>query len=467
VVSDPIDVSDGNAYYEETDYAGSGTNPLTFQLSANALINPVAYWNGGLSKFPVVAEYSGIGWSASYFQSLVPVAVTDSTGVLRSAVYAFRPDGRILEFNLYNGVYSPDGDTADSLMQTSTGWEYQTANDTIETYNTSGQLVTVAVRGQAPVTVSYASVGDPPSSVSDAFGHTLTLHYIVDGSSTERLGSITDPNGSTISYAYDSTGNLSSETFQDGSSRHYAYSTGAFSHSLATVTDESGNAYESWTYLTSDVQQRVGHSSFAGGVGAYSFAYATTPTGGSVSVTDPLGKVRTFSQQPIWGTYRMTGSSAVCAGCDSARGYDANGNITSRADFNGDQTVYSYDDTRNLETSRTEAYGTSVARTISTTWDANWRQPDLIAEPNRSTAFTYDSMGNVLTKVVTDTTTSTSRTWTYTYDTYGRVLTAKGPRTDLNSTTTYAYYTCTTGVQCGQVNTVTDAVGNVRLVRFS
>lgn len=72
-------------------------------------------------------------------------------------------------------------------------------------------------------------------------------------------------------------------------------------------------------------------------------------------------------------------------------------------------------------------------------------------------------MGNVLTKTVTDTTVTpnVARTWTYTYDSYGRVLTAKGPRTDVNDTTTYTYYTCTTGYQCGELQTVTDAVGNV------
>lgn len=56
---------------------------------------------------------------------------------------------------------------------------------------------------------------------------------------------------------------------------------------------------------------------------------------------------------------------------------------------------------------------------------------------------------------------SVSRTWTYTYDTYGRMLTADGPRTDVSDGTTYAYYTCTTGVQCGQIHTVTNAAGQV------
>jgi RHS repeat-associated protein len=52
------------------------------------------------------------------------------------------------------------------------------------------------------------------------------------------------------------------------------------------------------------------------------------------------------------------------------------------------------------------------------------------------------------------------RVWSYTYNSFGQVLTAKGPRTDVNSTTTYTYYTCTTGYQCGQINTVRDALGH-------
>ena len=39
-------------------------------------------------------------------------------------------------------------------MQTANGWEYQTANDTVEMYNTLGQLVSIA-------TVSYTHLTLP------------------------------------------------------------------------------------------------------------------------------------------------------------------------------------------------------------------------------------------------------------------------------------------------------------------
>jgi RHS repeat-associated protein len=451
---DPVDASNGNLYESETDYAGAGSDSIKFVRSYNL-------WNLTYEATTGQSQYLGGAWSATYFQYLSPVSVTDSTTTYNT-VYAYRPDGRVLAFNEYNSVYSPDGDVADSLVQTSNGWSYQTADDTIETYNAAGQLLSVARRGQAPVTVNYATgsgPGDPPVSVSDAFGHTLQFSYSAGSYDVLQLASITDPAGHTITYTHNGAGQLTAVTQTDGTKRSYSYVSGY--DNLTGITDEASVLYASWTYGSIGPAT----SQNAGGVNSYSFTYSLSGASGSVTVIDPLGKSRTYNQSLVWGAYHTTSSSAPCPGCgeDASRVYDASGNITTRTDFNGNQTKYVYNAQTNLETSRTEAYGTSQARTITTSWDPNWRRPDLVTEPNRTTSFSYDSMGNVLTKTITDTTVTpnVARTWTYTYDTYGRMLTAKGPRTDVNSTTTYTYYTCTTGSQCGQLNTVTDPVGNV------
>ena len=183
--ADPVNVSNGNQYEAETDYTGQGSSPLKFVRSYNSL-SAYAAWGYGAALY---GEYLGSAWSATYFQRLDPVSVTDSTMTYNS-VYAHRPDGRVLTFSLYNGVYSSDGDVSDSLVQTASGWQYQTADDTLETYNTAGQLIAIAARGQSPVTVAYASAGGPPSSVTDAFGHALLFSYTVDATSTQRLAAV-------------------------------------------------------------------------------------------------------------------------------------------------------------------------------------------------------------------------------------------------------------------------------------
>jgi YD repeat-containing protein len=448
-LGNPSDVSNGNKYEAVVDYAGGAAQALQFKRAYNSL---VAYgWSSFLSGLP---QPFGMGWMASYFQSLYAATVTDGTGT-HLTVYAARPDGKVLTFVSYGGQLVGDPDVSDTLVQVTGGYQYHTAGDVIETYNQAGQLTQVVTRGGTAVTVTPTSVG--PSSVSDAFGHSLTFAYNSDGT----VSTITDPSGATILYGYGANHNLTSVQYEDGMSIGYAYGATGMVNSLTQETDEAGVQYATWTYDSGGSQ--VTGASHASGADSYSFSYSSSPN--TRTVFDPLRMTRHYTHQTIQGVNRVTGVDALCAGCgeDASRTYDADGNIQSRTDFKGVQTTYVYDTDRNLETSRTEAYGTPRARTITTQWDPTWRQPALITEPNRTTSFTYDALGNTLTKTITDTTVTptVSRTWTYTYDGFGHVLTADGPRTDVPDMTIYTYYSCTTGYQCGQLHTVTNAAGQV------
>src|SRR6185437_3067938 len=122
---------------------------------------------------------------------------------------------------------------------------------------------------------------------------------------------------------------------------------------------------------------------------------------------------------------------------------DANGYVASRTDENGNVTLYQ-NDPRGLVLSKTEAAGTPQQRVTSFTWLPNFHLPAQIVEPGRTTGFTYDASGNLLTRTETDTTTSTipysttgrTRSVSYTYTATGQVQTATDPR---NNVTTYSY----------------------------
>lgn len=64
----------------------------------------------------------------------------------------------------------------------------------------------------------------------------------------------------------------------------------------------------------------------------------------------------------------------------------------------------------------------------------------------------HDSLGNLLSKSITDTAAGQSRVWTHTYNSLGQVLTEDGPRRDASDVTAYTY-----GSQ-GSFATVTDPV---------
>ncbi len=204
-------------------------------------------------------------------------------------------------------------------------------------------------------------------------------------------------------------------------------------------------------------------SKLAGGVDQYTFSYSSSTT-----VTDPLGTIRTYQFQDTlsYGVdFSVTQPAASGSGTVSERWtpHDANGNISQQTDFNGNVTKYVYDLTRNLETSRTEAYGTAQARTITTVWDANSRNTSnqydalnrltQITDPNSgitklgydandnlasvkdprslTTSYTHNGFGDVTQTVSPDTGTTVN-----TYDSGGNLKTATDARSAL---ATYSY----------------------------
>ena len=341
---------------------------------------------------------------------------------------------------------------------------------------------------------------------TDNWGRQLQFEYDAQGRITKAI----DPANQATLYAYDgpsggcvaagpgnracSANNLTQVTYPDGKSKTYYYNEatnindgtacantvvigngfGGLVNSLTAIVDENGVRHTSWTY---DCQGRTTSNQRAGGVGKASLAYGdwnansatTTVTHYLGTAATPLTTVRSYNYQMILGIAKNIGIDQPCVECGDTktRTYDANGNVASRTDFNGNVTQYTYDLARNLETSRTEGFGTAQARTITTQWHATYRLPTAIAEPLRRTSFSYDASGNLLTKSVQTTADATgtqgfgaavvgaARTWTHTYNTVGQVLTMTGPRTDVVDLTTYAY-----DAQ-GNLATVTNAAGHV------
>ncbi len=189
--------------------------------------------------------------------------------------------------------------------------------------------------------------------------------------------------------------------------------------------------------------------------------YTTDPTAGhvtSAAVTEATGLVRTLSFTDINGVDVVTAESSPCVDCGdktAAMTYDSNGYMQSKTDFDGNVTQYVHDSFGN-ETFRTEAYGTQDARTITTAWNYGVNQPALITEPGRTTAYTYDGVGHVLSKTVTDTVTSTVRSTTYAYYSSGTAAGLLETVTDpMSHVTSYTYDTQ------GNLYTITNALGQV------
>jgi len=429
----------------------------------------------------------GSGWVHVYSQS----STIQPSGVW---VTIRRNDGKEYNFQQSAGVWVTNADITDRLEELKnssnvrTGWRYTTADNAVETYNVSGKLVSIADSSGLAQTLAYSDASTPTAiaptanqliRVTDSFGHQLNFTY----DSNIRISTLTGPAGGLYRYTYDANNNLVSVTYPDGTSKTYHYENTGFPHALTGITDENGNRFATYTY---DAQGRATSTEHAGGAERVSLTYNAD---GSTTVTDALNTARTYNFQTILGVVKPTGQSqpggSGCGASASALSYDANGNVASRTDFNGNLTTYTYDLTRNLETSRTEGLTstgatTPATRTITTAWHTSFRLPVQIANANQQTTYTYNSQGDLTQKTVKDLAANTARSWNTAY-TYSAavpgVLLQKvedGPRTDVSDLTTYDYYpadaACIGGhLGCrGQLKQITDALGHVtRLTRYS
>lgn len=326
--------------------------------------------------------------------------------------------------------------------------------------------------------------------VTDGWGRQLTFKYDSKG----RVIEFYDPAGHAFFYEYDgptggcipsnastlacSANNLTKVTYPDGGVKQYVYNEasgiyggnncglpnvgngfGPFVSIMTGLVDELNVRYISWLYncrgqaklstLPGNVESvTIGYYQSDYGVASYSEVLPATGPANSITYTSAI-----FTPSLVLDVYKIGAISVPCAACGpiKSRTFDANGNVASTNDFGGNVTKYTYDLTRNLETSRVEASGSLNARTITTVWHSNLRLPLTIAEPKRITTYVYDDHGNVLTK--SEQTTSdmtgasgtaaspvgTARTWTYTYNTAGQVTSQTGPRQDVLDKTTYDY----------------------------
>jgi YD repeat-containing protein len=454
-----------------------------------------------------------MGWRHSFARSLY-----FSSG--HSIIAITHSDGKTLYFNLVNDVWISDADVPDRLAEITdangvlTGWRYTVAaDDSVETYDATGKLLSIDDRSGHTQTLTYSdgtagakggyvldASGNPTTTVlpaglllrvADVYGNALNFGY--DASSS--IVKMTDPSGGNYVYAYNAQSNLVSVQYPDGRSKTYLYENTTFRNALTGITDENGVRYATYRY---DTMGRAYDEDHGGSVGHYNLAYTTDASGNPVSttVTDPLNTTRTYNFTTVLGVVKSTGVSqpggSGCGAASSAMTYDANGNIASRADFNGNKTCYAYDLTRNLETARVEGLASGAScpatlatytpapntaeRKILTEWSTSYRLPVKLTEAGRETTYSYDTHGNLASQSVKDTVTNAIRTTGITtiyHPTVPGVIEQRsedGPRTDVADTTVTDYYqpdeNCAGGhFGCrAQVRQITNALGHVTLI---
>lgn len=324
---------------------------LTNSYDACGRVTQQTSADGGVTTF----SYTLLNPSAC--TSPVDTAVlTDPNG--NSTTYHFNPSGFLLDST------DPLGETTVYNVQSGTN-QTQSVTDplgrtTAYTYDASGNTTSITqlalppgstlVGGASPsVTTSFAY--DPTfnkvTSITDPLGLTMTFKYDNKGN----LVSLTDPANEQTKFAYDTTGELTSATDPLGNTAQFAYTNG----DLTRATDALGRS-EIRTFDSAD--RLIGLANALG----QSTQYQYNPLNQETRVTDPTGNSMSFS-------------------------YDANGNLSSVTDGNSHTTLYAYDSMDRVLT-RTDPLG----RAENYLYDLNGNLKQFTDRRGIATSFSYDAL---------------------------------------------------------------------------
>jgi RHS repeat-associated protein len=287
-------------------------------------------------------------------------------------------------------ITKPDSQT-DTATYDPTGNQLSTTNSIgnklTVTYNALSEPLTVQDPMGVVTTHTYDTNGNPLTISTPLVGSGLTqvTTYIYgDANHPSDVTAVTDPTNRTMTYAYDSYGDLASSTDPLNNKITYAYdSQGRMTSSVSPLGNVTG-----------------------GNPAAYTTTYTHNPARQLLTITDPLGN-QVVNQ------------------------YDAGGHLNQTTDANGNVTKFTYDlDGR--PASSTSGYGTAQATTKQTTYDADGDVLTKIDGLNHTLAsYNYDALNRQASSAD-----GLGRITTYSYDSGNRVTSSVDP---LNKTTTFAY----------------------------
>ena len=320
---------------------------------------------------------------------------------------------------------------------------------TAYTYDGEGNIISITYPDGSKDTMAYDQASNLIKATTAA-GITTEYSYDLQGNKIQertgenqtayeydpsgRISKIIQADGEEIVYTYDERGNCISET--DGKGRGYTYTYDAASN-LISETDPCGSR----TCYTYDLYGRCIQVTDPKG---NSTSYAYDGNGNCIRRTDGAGTVTEFTYDSL-NRLITAGVQTKQGNVTTAFAYDEAGRVTAVTDGEGNTTRAAYDSFGNL-VSLTDAQGRTVE---SNTYDNLGRLTETTDALGSVTAYSYDKAGNV-TRIVECLNSDVQAETGFLYDADGRLLAVMDAEGG-NTSQTYD--------ASGNVASVKDAVG--------
>jgi YD repeat-containing protein len=449
----PINLRSGDETLTKTDLTLGTVYPIT----VNRMYNSRSGYDSPL----------GYGWALNHDRRLYTYA--DGSVTIRKEC------GWKRRFTLSGGTYiSPVGDTG-TLVQNADGtFTYTEKDGSRESYDLQGRLRTLAdAKGNSLVYTYAGDTRDPlwgvsPFNINQSIPLVVSYDYRLTriaekdatgsltgnwvdfqyNGSTGRLSGIQDNAGRSVSYGHDGIGNLESVTGSSGNAS-YDYNDPTHTHKLTNIDEGQGEYVNTY-----DAVGRV--YSQTHGTGTIIFTYGPgKKTALTTTIKDSTGAVlNTRTRTVEFDEYVQVAKETDTYGNTTSYIRDSNAWVLFKSHTNivsgiTSTTAYTYDTKGNVLT-RTDAQGTAQEKTTTYTYHPTFNTVETetvksVVDPaqNRVVTNIYDGAnGNLLTTTETgllDLATFYTYTTTYGYNGAGQLTSVDGPRTDVQDVTSFGY----------------------------
>ena len=339
-----------------------------------------------------------------------------------------------------DSVYDDNGNliSATDNAGNTTTYTYDSMNRVISTTDPNGGISSVEYDGNGNVTKTIDPLGNITLYSYDAMNNNV---------------SITNPNGGIITKTYDALNRLSSETDAKGNVTEYTYYENTDKVATKTLANEAGETY------TYDLNGNLTEFEDAEeNVTTYHYDYLNRlisteyPNEGVENIEYDANSNVTKKTDQIGGTleytYDINGNVLTQKDCYNniySFEYDLNGNLIKQTNPDGNELLYTYNNYGDPAKVR-HINGTTSTITYNSIGQKNYDYIDGVKH-----AYVYDANGNVTQETV-GTGTADKQITTYIYDLNNRVVSET-----LQGTKTTAY----TYDSMGNVTSITDPAGNV------
>ena len=405
----------------------------------------------------------GYGWRHSYDITLTTGVMLDSISHIRIQDQTGR--GRYFiqaDDDTWEGVFK---EKSYVTAEADTTYTWHKTDGTRLNFSSTGLLQWIEDTHSNRFAMTYDGSSRLSGVTDQASGRAYTIQYNTDS----RVQTITGPvtaavtDGVLATFDYDTSGNLVSATYPDGSGYDYEYTDSNDSHNLTAKKDKAGHLLTSWSY---DSQDRATASVSRDGSKTISINYVDAST---VELTDAYGTLRTCTFTTFDNHFRRITSVSGPAECPACSGdgpvryeYDADLNITEKEFANGTINTYGNFDERGNPGTVTLAAGTPDQQQTTYTYHETLSTPlsitrdSVLGTGQKMTVYDYDDDGDTTpnedptllvhkkietgyTKNAADEIVSYEYITEYTYNTKGQLTGVDGILPGTTDTITYEY----------------------------